>query len=382
MNRNVPLLYAFNFLTDFRLYGPFLIIYFSEVSGSYTLGMSVFAITRIVSALLEVPTGIWSDRVGRRKTIIWGAWFSFLAVFAYAAAPGAIILLLGGALEGVARSLYSGNNAALLYDSLAEDGEESNYHHYFGRMSSFLQIALAISALLGGLAGLYSLQLVMWLSVPPQLAAFALAFYFKEPVHVREHVADSLSHLWTALKHLKDSPRLMWLTAAQSISHGFGEANYQFTKAFYILLWPLWAMGILQALANVLAAIGFWIAGRVIDRFRHLQVLIFCSVLGQAFNLTGLALANVLSPVIMQGPSMLYGLSTTARDHLLQESFTDEQRATLGSIVAIVGSVVFTFAALFIGGVADLYSERVALVTALLIQMVVIPIYVKLFREA
>ncbi|HBO10654.1 TPA: hypothetical protein DD448_01765, partial [Candidatus Collierbacteria bacterium] len=57
---NVRLLKIFNFLIGFSLFAPLAIIYFSRVSGSYTLGASIFGITMLASAIFEVPTGIWS----------------------------------------------------------------------------------------------------------------------------------------------------------------------------------------------------------------------------------------------------------------------------------------------------------------------------------
>jgi MFS family permease len=73
VKKNIKILTWFNFFTDFKLYAPIAIIYFAQVTGSYALGMSVFSIVFITSAVAELPTGILSDFVGRRKTMIFGA---------------------------------------------------------------------------------------------------------------------------------------------------------------------------------------------------------------------------------------------------------------------------------------------------------------------
>jgi hypothetical protein len=57
---NIRLLAWFNFCLDFRLYAPVAILYFSDVAGSFTLGMSVFSAIMLSGALLEVPTGVFS----------------------------------------------------------------------------------------------------------------------------------------------------------------------------------------------------------------------------------------------------------------------------------------------------------------------------------
>jgi MFS family permease len=70
IHKNIRILTWFNFFTDFKLYAPLAIIYFSHVTGSFALGMGIFSITMIASALFEIPTGVFSDRIGRRKTVI------------------------------------------------------------------------------------------------------------------------------------------------------------------------------------------------------------------------------------------------------------------------------------------------------------------------
>src|SRR4051812_3867990 len=119
--RNVKRLSWFNFCSDFRLYSPIAILYFSEMGGSFARGSAVFAIVMVASAAFEVPTGIWSDRVGRRRTLLAGALASFVSVTLYALAASVrgsfVVLVFGALLEGLSRSLFSGNNDALLYES-------------------------------------------------------------------------------------------------------------------------------------------------------------------------------------------------------------------------------------------------------------------------
>jgi len=95
MNRNIKLLTWFNFFTDFKLYAPVAIIYFSQVSGSFALGMAIFSIAMVSSALFEIPTGIFSDMIGRKKTVILGAISAVLYVVFYALGTSFIFLAIG-----------------------------------------------------------------------------------------------------------------------------------------------------------------------------------------------------------------------------------------------------------------------------------------------
>ncbi len=81
---------------------------------------------------------------------------SVLSLIFYALGSSFFILVVGSIFAGLARSLYSGNNQALLHDSLKEHQQEEMYAEYSGKTSSMFQFALAASALLGGILGYIS----------------------------------------------------------------------------------------------------------------------------------------------------------------------------------------------------------------------------------
>jgi len=70
----------FNFFTDFNLYGEILVLYFVKLTASYMLEMNLFSIIMISSAVFELPTGIFSDFIGRKKTMMLGAVCSVLLI--------------------------------------------------------------------------------------------------------------------------------------------------------------------------------------------------------------------------------------------------------------------------------------------------------------
>jgi len=136
MERNIKLITILNFCTDLAFYAPIAIIYFSQVAGSYTLGMGVFSIVMISSAIFEIPTGIFSDLIGRKNTVILGSIAYFGAAVALALAQSFPVLAIAAVLEGLGRSFFSGNNDALLYDTLKQ------YHQEKQPISLLLKIGM------------------------------------------------------------------------------------------------------------------------------------------------------------------------------------------------------------------------------------------------
>lgn len=381
VRRNIRLLGVFNFLLDFTLYAPVIIIYFERVTGSYALAMSVLAVVMLSAAIFELPTGIFSDLIGRKWTVVAGAVASLGAAVFYAAAAVYSVLLIGAVLEGLARSLYSGNNSALLYDTLAENGEQADYQVHLGRTSSMYQFALAISALAGGVLAAISFSLVMWLSVIPRLLMVMVSLRFIEPQVHKAESTNIYSHLREAFQNILRNPRLRLLNIGQIISYSVGEAAFQFRTVFIEMLWPLWAIGAARMISNIMAAVSFYFAGPLLKRFGEKRLLFGGIALSQVTNGVALLLQNVFSPVLMGATSIFFGVNTVSLNGMMQREFTDAQRSTMGSLTAFGGSLGFAVCSLIVGWLADTIGVRDALIVATLASSTSLIFFRLAFRE-
>ena len=101
-------------------------------------------------AIFELPTGIFSDYIGRRKSIAIGALAIIFAISFYAIGHSYWILVIGAILEGLSTAFYNGNNDVLLYDTLRQEGKTADYHRVLGKTSAMFQVGLAVAAVLGG----------------------------------------------------------------------------------------------------------------------------------------------------------------------------------------------------------------------------------------
>lgn len=373
--RNVRLLTWFNFWSEFRLYAPIAILYFSQVSGSYALGMSVWSIAQLAQSVFEVPTGIFSDLIGRKWTMTWGAAASALSITCYAIGGSYAALIVGAILEGLAFSFFSGNNDAFLYDTLAETGETEAFQEYMGKTSAGWQAALGISALIGSGIAAISFQLVMWLSVIPIMVALIVSLQMTEPrVHSPANT-NIYAHVREALRNIVRNPRLRIISIASMLSFAIGESSWLFRSTFIATLWPVWAIGLAQMLGNITAAVSYYFAGPLIRRFGELRLLVGGIVITTATNLFGLVFPTVFSPLIMSLNSVFYGVNTVARGGLLQREFTDEQRATMGSLTSFGGSLVFVVFSVLLGALADRTNPITALIVATILGLIPTVLY-------
>lgn len=362
IKRNIKLLRWHSFFTDFTLWAPLGIIYFSKISGSYTLGISIFSITMISSALFELPTGVFSDKYGRVKTLIFGSLSYLIGGIFYAIGLNYWILLIGAVFSGLGRAFYSGNNDALLYDNLAQNNNIDDFAEYNGKIGSMSQWALGISGLFGGIIAYFSFPALMWISVIPLLVCYILSTKLKEVRQIEDNSDNIFIHIKIALKNFISNAKLRLISLADIISFGLGEAGWNFRSAFIATIWPVWAIGIAQVLCNVGSAISFHFSGKALKKVNPINVLIFKINLNGFVNITALLLSNIISPILFSINSFFYGIGQVSKNKLLQDEFTTRQRATMGSLNSLAGSIFYSIFTIILGLLADNFGPKNALI--------------------
>lgn len=378
LSRNLKILRWHSFFTDFELWAPLGIIYFSKVSGSYALGISIYSIIMLSSAIFELPTGVFSDKFGRSKTLIFGALSYLFSGIFFAIGINYWVLIVGAIFAGCGRSFYSGNNDALLYDNLAKENMIEDFAEHNGKIGSMSQLALGIAGLLGGIVAYFSFTLLMWLSVIPLLICFILSTQLTEVKEVEKSNDNIFIHIKEAFKNFFSNTKLKLISFADIINFGLGEAGWNFRSAFIATVWPVWAIGVAQVLNNIGAAISFHFSGKVLKKIKPINILIFKINLNSIINLVSIFLANVFSPILMSINSLFYGVGQVAKNKLLQDEFNTKQRATMGSLNSLVGSIFYSIFAVILGILADNFGPKNALTVQYILSLSVLIFYFSL----
>lgn len=369
-HHNIKILTWFNFFSDFQPFAPVLILYFANVTGSYVNSLGLFSLIAITTALAEVPTGVFSDHIGRRKTVIIGAICMATAFILYATGKP-FALILGSILSGIAEAFYSGNNDALLHDTLAESKEEEHYAHHLGKITAMFQLSLGLSAILGSLIANKSFTYLMWLSVIPQIICIILATRLAEPKNITKNPDTKiLANLKIALKQFWTNEKLRLLSSANILETAVGETAYRFQAAFFTALLPVWAIGFVRASINIVSFIGFHFSGKITKKFGVLKSALYSNASIRAINLLAYGVPSFISPILIALSSLPFSVGSVAKNALFQKEFKPEVRATMGSFNSLAGSIMFAIVGYFLGLVADQYSPAKAM---FLFQLLLIP---------
>jgi MFS family permease len=186
MSRNVKLLYGFAFFDPFMLVIAVWVPYLAAQGITMRQFMELQALFAIVILCGEVPSGLLSDLWGRKKTLLLG---STLKAMSFSALPfltsyeGFVVYHV---TMGIALSLISGGDVALLYDShLAADGERSRGAAILGNMKLAEQTGAAASALVGGAVVTLSYGHLLWANAILSWIPMLLVLRVVEPAIAR-----------------------------------------------------------------------------------------------------------------------------------------------------------------------------------------------------
>lgn len=374
----IKLLKLFYICYNFRLYSVLAVIYYTSITHSYALALSIFSIAQVSQAIFEIPTGYYSDKYGRSRCLKLGTLASLLSVLGYAIGQNYWMLAAGALFEGLTQAAFSGNNDAFLYEVLKENGKKKNYSQEFGRVNSWLELSGFVSGIIGGLLAIKSLRILFWLSAIPRLLGVMVGWGIREPKVRRKTMPSITGHVKEALLTYKKNLKIRLVSLAGIIHFAIGESTWSFQGAFYNLFLPVWLTSLVMSINYLTSTISFRLGGRIIEKYGAAKTLFCSEIFGRGLYLLALVLPSAASPFLMATASITYGSSTVAKSTLLQEEFTNRQRAIIASINSFVGNCLYAIVAVLFGILADKYGITKSLLLGQICLLSTVFIYGKL----
>lgn len=353
-----------------RFYAATKVVYFAHVTGSLFLASCLMVMSQGTQALFEVPTGIWSDRLGRVLCLRLQAIAGFASVACYAVGGSYAWLVAGALFDGLWRSLMSGNDEAMLYESVRQMGETTRFPQYLARMNMAMELSGFSAMVVGGFLAAAGFGWALWLSAIMNIPALVISWRLVEP---RRHKAPAAKSTWShfreAAGYMRRHPVLRQLALAQIISEGC--STFALWPAFYATLMPLWLVGGMYSVNYIESALGFRASGWFLKRWRPMQVVFGGEVLARAMFLPALIWPGPWTPAVMAAAGAPYGPMTVALGTALHNHYTDHQRATMASIISLASNAVYAVFTLGIGLAADHFGAGRAI---LLGQVCLLPV--------
>lgn len=207
LTRNITLVYGLSFFHSFMIIVPVIVPFFM----SKGLGLAeVFYLQTVYAGtivLLEAPSGYIADVLGRRMALLVGSVFHGAGYLYLNFADDFSQLILFEITVGIAGSLLSGADLALLFDTRkALDADQVAPHSKeIARLGFMRSVAEGLGALAGGLLALRSFDLMVLAQSLSAWVCLVLALFMVEPPYkntsgkaVDMRIAAILRYLWSS----------------------------------------------------------------------------------------------------------------------------------------------------------------------------------------
>lgn len=367
LKSNIWKLYVIQALRWFMMVMPVIVLFFQENGLSMTDILVLQALFSIAIIFFEIPSGYFSDVIGRKKTLILGSVLGFIGFLIYVLSYGFTGFLIAELTLGLGASMISGTDSAILYDTLIQLDRQEEYAKIEGRLLSVANFSEAIAGVIGGFVAVISLRTPFYIETIIMIFTIPLALTLIEPQrHKYENEEGAFKGILKIVGYsMRHNREVKWLI----LYSGFVGAS-TLTMVWFIqpyfkdvglpLAWFGVAWGILNVSVGIFSiyAYKFELA---VGRKKALISLIFLSFAGYVL----LALFHSLWAIVF---FLLFyfvrGINGPVLKDYVNRLITSDMRATVLSVKSLVGRVVFAIVGPFIGYIKDIYTFKIAFLTS------------------
>lgn len=362
----------------------------------------LYSAREIAILTMEIPSGVISDALGRRKTLI-GSFFVYIISFiVFYFSQNYITLLVAMILFAFADAFRSGVHKAMIFQYLKLNGWSAQKVDYYGHTRSWSQTGSAISSLLAAFFVFYygRYDVIFVASIIPYLADMILIYSY--PVYLDGEIVQ------ISAKKIKQKFSLVITATIQTIKHinflriltnltiytGYYKAVKDYIQPllkYVALSMPLFAYlndekkiaittGIIYFSLYLLTALVSRYSGRFTKLFKQrnkpMNLTIFVGLLvgiiaGFSFNL-GFYILPIIGFILIM---VVENLRKPIGIGLVADISKDESMATSLSITSQAKSMFAAILAPIIGWVADIYNPGVGIVVVSIVLLLALPFY-------
>lgn len=182
--------------------------------------------------LLEVPSGYFSDRVGRIATLRISAAFGVVAYTLFFLGESFIMFFTGQVALAVHFSFRSGTDAAWHYDLLEEEGLADEYAEREARLARAGFWVRSVCALIGGAVGTFALGGAYALSLGAAIVVLGLMLASTElPAGATERAGFFVAQMRSSFARLRH-PFLGWIFGYVILQTTLEHVPYEFMQPY------------------------------------------------------------------------------------------------------------------------------------------------------
>lgn len=346
--KEIYIFWLVEFLLGIELIGPALLLFFKDWGGLNQMQtQSLQSWFMLWIFLLEIPTGVFGDVRGKKKSVLLGYGLTAVGMITYTIVPNFYIFMLAEFIFAAGMAFISGSKEAWLYDITKRYRIEEKYREIYSTMSALHMTGMIVAASVFGFVAKYlSVQQMFRIGVIPNTVALLLLWIFVKSTDCSKDSLrpDYIGTLKKGMKVLKDNKQLQKVavyTGIISTTSYFVIWLYQ--EALRVLSVPDSQFGVYRIALLVAEIVAIRLGAFIFKKVKFSKVLISMSVIvGVAFLVGGIlqSVVGVLLVLVFAG-----GLGLQVSNLLSKETndeISSKQRATVLSFIGMLRRLMLT----------------------------------------
>jgi MFS family permease len=347
VSRNLRLFYLFRLLATSYLFVPIFMLFQADRGLSFFERLALGGIYSAVVIAVEIPTGVFADRLGRRRSMMFGALMMVASCLVAVGAHDFVTFAIAEALAAMSMALCSGADSAYLFDLLLEHDRVHEYSRRESAASAWHLMGSAIAFAGGGMLAQIDLSLPYLVTAGVATIAALVASMLADDrprvapgrLAARRVLGTWGEQMSAAVRDVASNGRLIWLI-------GYSAVVFMLLRATVYLYQPYLQQRGLGPIGIGLLFAGVYIVAALVAYRAHLlrrrvgdEILLWALLAALAISFIGLTGAGngpwMLALLLVQ--AVANGVYSPLTKPLMNAEITDSsRRASILSIESMV----------------------------------------------
>ncbi len=363
-----------NFLFGLQFIMPYLALYIENQLQSLSQVALVFSIQSASMIIFELPSGISSDMLGRKRSLILAGLLQIFSLLTLYFSSNIIGFFLFAIFQGIIIGFSHKASESYIYESLIERKDEKSFKKHFINFHGMWSVGATVSSLLSGFFVYYDLKNLILGSIIVSCMIPYLALHLNglKKDRVKRFYVKNISKILN--RELFTKAITAFVLFNIFYIGIFDESLKLKSILFSEKIVDIQFIGLFTAIFYFLTALGLRASHHISQKYSDYQVFL----IGLAGFVTSSTIAmftsGVISVIIFSLNGFFFSLNRPVISHLLNKNISNEHRATTISVFKLLGN----FAQLIIGiwiSIASLYLNIIdiyLLMSLLLITLLVL----------
>lgn len=367
--RQINKIYLASFLKNQTYFVPIIVLFFQDLGLNFSQIFWIFTIGSIFSFVIEIPTGIFADLYGKRKSIILSKLFIFISFVFFGFAFNFLTLLLANLIYELGKSFRSGTETAYVYDYLAENKDNPSYVYVKTNQKFYARISESVGTAFGGfIAYKLGFNIVFFVAAVPAFLNFLQTLSWQHLLEEGERkinatIVSNIIFAKNSIKEVFVKPQIRKIVFNISLFASAFFALDKFTQPYMkgagieLQYFGLIYSGFLLLIAFLARS-----AARLEEKFGAIKIMNYLSLIAVIpLLILGFGHSSYWGVGFFFFVMLVENIRSPIANALFHDNVSSTNRATMGSILQLFESSSKLIVLPVIGYLADLYSMSFAI---------------------